>query len=123
MTRWLLATEEAEHAVEAGITGGFWVETAGVMLILPLVAFLLILAFGNKLKNQGAELAIGALAVNCLWATVLFVLNMTDGVLATTTFEIGRIGSDLVFELGWVVDGLSIMMYFLVSVVGLLVFI
>ncbi|HVR77698.1 MAG TPA: NADH-quinone oxidoreductase subunit L [Acidimicrobiia bacterium] len=123
MTRWLLATEEAEHAVEAGITGGFWVETAGVMLVLPLVAFLLILAFGKKLKNQGAELAIGALAVNCLWATVLFVLNMTDGVLATTTFEIGRIGSDLVFELGWVVDGLSIMMYFLVSVVGLLVFI
>jgi NADH-quinone oxidoreductase subunit L len=118
----LLATE-AEHVVEAGVTGGFWVETAGIMLVLPFVAFLLILAFGKRMKNKGAEIAIGALAVNTLWATVLFFLNMTEGVLATTTFEIGRIGGDLVFELGWVVDGLSIMMFFLVNVVGLLVFI
>ena len=119
----VVATEEAEHAVEAGVTGGFWVDTAGIMLVLPFVAFLLILAFGKRMKNDGAEFAIGALAVNSLWATVLFVMNMTDGVLATRQFEIGRIGSNLVFELGWVVDGLSIMMYFLVSVVGLLVFI
>jgi NADH-quinone oxidoreductase subunit L len=118
----LLATE-AEHAVEAGVTGGFWVETAGIMLVLPFVAFLLILAFGKRMKNKGAEIAIGALAVNTLWATVLFYLNMTEGVLAKTTFEIGRIGGDLVFELGWVVDGLSIMMFFLVNFVGLLVFI
>ncbi len=122
MTSQILATE-AEHAVEAGVTGGFWVDTAGIMLVLPFVAFLLILAFGKKMKNDGAEFAIGALAVNSLWATVLFVMNMTDGVLATRTFEIGQIGSNLVFELGWVVDGLSIMMYFLVNVVGLLVFI
>ncbi len=114
---------EAEQAVEAGITGGFWVDNAGIVLILPLVAFLLILAFGKRMKNNGAELAIGALAVNSVWATVLFVMNMTSGVLGQTTFEIARIGSDLVFELGWVVDGLSIMMYFLVSVVGLIVFI
>jgi NADH-quinone oxidoreductase subunit L len=114
---------EAEHAVEAGITGGFWVDGAGIMLVLPFVAFLLILAFGRRMKNHGAELAIGALAINSIWATVLFVMNMTSGVLGQRTFEIARIGSDLVFELGWVVDGLSIMMYFLVSVVGLIVFI
>jgi NADH-quinone oxidoreductase subunit L len=114
---------EAEHAVEAGITGGFWVDGAGIMLVLPFAAFLLILAFGRRMKNHGAELAIGALAINSIWATVLFVMNMTSGVLGQRTFEIARIGSDLVFELGWVVDGLSIMMYFLVSVVGLIVFI
>ncbi len=119
----LILATEAEHAVEAGITGGFFVDTAGIMLILPFVAFLLILGFGKRMKNHGAEIAIGALVINCVWAIVLFVQNMTEGVLAKTTFEIGRIGSDLVFELGWVVDGLSIMMYFLVNVVGLLVFI
>ncbi len=118
----LLATE-SEHAVEGGITGGFFVDTAGIMLVLPFVAFLLILAFGKRLKNHGGEIAIAALAINSVWATVLFVQNMTQGVLAQTDFEIARIGSDLVFELGWVVDGLSIMMYFLVSVVGLIVFI
>ncbi|HEY7469689.1 MAG TPA: NADH-quinone oxidoreductase subunit L [Acidimicrobiia bacterium] len=122
MSSWILATE-AEHAAEAGITGGFWADTAGIMLILPLVAFLLILAFGKRMKNKGGEIAVAALAINTLWATVLFVQNMTEGVLAEYSFEIGRIGSDLVFELGWVVDGLSIMMYFLVSVVGLLVFV
>ena len=118
----LLAAEEPE-AVEAG-TGGFWADTAGIMLVLPFVAFLLILAFGTKLKYKGGVIAVGALAVNLLWATVLFVLIMTDGVLDTeNTFVIAEIGSDLVFELGWMVDGLSIMMYFLVNFVGLLVFV
>ncbi len=118
---WILAQETA-HTVHAG-NGGFWADTAGIMLVLPLVAFLLILAFGKKLRYHGAELAIAALAINSLWALILFLTNMTEGVLSTTTFEIARIGSGLVFELGWVVDGLSIMMYFLVSVVGLFVFI
>ncbi len=117
-----LATE-AEHVVEAGVTDGFWVDTAGIMLVLPFVAFLLIMAVGKRMKREGAEIAIAALAINTVWATVLFVQNMTEGVLAERTFEIGRIGGDLVFELGWVVDGLSIMMFFLVNVVGLLVFI
>jgi NADH-quinone oxidoreductase subunit L len=105
----------------------FWIDTAGIMLILPFVAFGLIMAFGKRMKGKGAEIAIGALAINTVWATVLFVMNMTQGVLARTTFEIGRIGTsaghEIVFELGWVVDGLSIMMYFLINVVGLLVFI
>ena len=116
----ILAAEEG--VVEAG-TGGFWADTAGIMLVLPFVAFLLILAFGKHLKHKGGEIAVGALAINLVWATVLFVMNMTGGVLDQTTFEIARIGSDLVFELGWMVDGLSIMMYFLVNFVGLLVFI
>ncbi len=118
---------EAEHAVEAGITGGFWVDTAGIMLILPFVAFGLIMIFGKRLKRQGAEIAIAALAINTVWAVVLFVMNATEGVLAKTTFEIARIGTvgghEIVFELGWVVDGLSIMMFLLVNLVGLLVFI
>ena len=119
----LVAAEEGGHVVEAG-TGGFWADTAGIMLITPFIAFLAIMAVGKRLKYQGGEIAVAALAVNLIWATVLFVMNMTDGVLDTTnTFEIGRLGSDLVFELGWVVDGLSIMMYFLVNLVGLLVFI
>ncbi len=121
MGMWILA-QETTHAVTAG-NGGFWADTAGIMLALPLVAFLLIMAFGKRMRYHGAELAIGALAINSLWALILFLTNMTEGVLSTTTFEIARIGSGLVFELGWVVDGLSIMMYFLVSVVGLFVFI
>jgi NADH-quinone oxidoreductase subunit L len=118
----LLAAEE--HAAITAGDGGWWADTAGIMLVLPFVAFGLILIVGKRLKYQGGEIAVAALAINLIWASVLFVLNMTEGVLdASNTFEIARIGSDLVFELGWVVDGLSIMMYFLVNFVGLLVFI
>jgi len=103
--------------------GGFWADTAGIMLISPFVAFLAILAFGKRLRYNGAEFAIGALAINTVWAVVLFVMNMTEGVLREPfTFKVGDIGSGLVFELGWAVDGLSIMMYLLVNLVGLLVF-
>ncbi len=117
----VLLAQEA-HAVEAG-TGGWWADTAGIMLVSPFVAMLAIMAVGKRMRYKGAELAIGALAINLVWATVLFVENMTTGVLHEVSFTVGNIGSGLVFELGWMVDGLSIMMYFLVSLVGLLVFI
>jgi NADH-quinone oxidoreductase subunit L len=119
----ILAAEEGEHVARSAGDGGWWADTAGIMLVLPFVAFGLILAVGKRLKYQGGEIAVAALAINLVWATVLFIANMTGGVLDQTTFEIARIGSGLVFELGWVVDGLSIMMYFLVNFVGLLVFI
>jgi NADH-quinone oxidoreductase subunit L len=113
----------ADHLVEAG-TGGFWGDTAWIMLVTPFIAFLAILAVGKRLRYQGGEIAVAALAINLIWATALFILNMTEGVLDLShTYEIGRIGSNLVFELGWALDGLSIMMYFLVNFVGLLVFI
>jgi len=117
-----LAVEEGEHAVHAG-DGGWWADTAGIMLILPFVAMAAIMVFGKRMKSGGGWLAVAALAVNTVWASALMWLNMTEGVLDQTVFEIGRIGADMVFELGWVVDGLSIMMYFLVSFVGLVVFI
>ncbi|MBW3666676.1 MAG: NADH-quinone oxidoreductase subunit L, partial [Actinobacteria bacterium] len=116
----LLAVEEGERSFG---DGGFFADTAGIMLVLPFVAFLLILAFGRRMKYQGGEIAVAALAINTVWATILFVANMTGGILASHTFEIARIGSDLVFELGWLVDGLSILMYFLVNFVGLVVFV
>jgi len=113
-----------EHGAERSFgDGGFFGDTAWIMLVLPFVAFLLIMAFGKRMRHQGGEIAVAALAVNTVWATILFVANMTGGVLASHTFEIARIGSDLVFELGWIVDGLSILMYFLVSLVGLVVFV
>nr|PZN36198.1 MAG: NADH-quinone oxidoreductase subunit L [Actinomycetota bacterium] len=105
-----------------GTEGGFFHDTAGVMIALPFVAFLAILAFGKRLPNQGGEIAVGALAINCIWAVAMFVQNMVSPVVTEYVFEIGRIGSGLSFELGWVIDGLAVMMYLLVNVVGVLVF-
>ena len=106
--------------------GGFFADTAGIMLISPFVAFLLIIWLGKRMRNHGAEFAIGAMAVNLVWASILFFQNMTEGIVREVHFEIANIGlfegRELIFELGWMVDGLSIMMYFVVSFVGLLVF-
>ncbi len=117
-----LAAEEVGEFSE----GGFFADTAGIMLISPFVAFVLIIWLGKRMRNHGAEFAIGAMAVNLVWASILFFQNMTEGIVREVHFEIANIGlfegRELIFELGWMVDGLSIMMYFVVSFVGLLVF-
>ena len=125
MSPLLLAAQEGAH--EFG-TGGVLAEWAGLMLVLPFVAFLLIIFFGKRLKGQGAEFAIGAMAIIFLHALALFIANAGGGIVHEEHFQLARIGilpggEELAFELGWVVDGLSIMMYLVVATVSLLVFI
>jgi NADH-quinone oxidoreductase subunit L len=120
-------SEDAEHAVEVGIDSGPLVELAWLIVVVPLVAAFLIMFFGKKMPWKGWEIAWGAIAFVGLYGTVLFVLNATQGVLYEGTVEIATIGTNIlgepfVLEWGWMVDGLSIMMYFLVGVVGTLVF-
>ena len=66
----LFAAAEATHAGD----GGWWADTAGIMLISPFVAFLPSSPSASASVN-GAEFAIGALAINTVWAVVLFVLT------------------------------------------------
>jgi NADH-quinone oxidoreductase subunit L len=103
------------------------VQYAGILLVLPFAAFLLIIFFGKRLKYQGAEFAIGAMALNWVYAVALFVMTVTQHISRDVQYEIGRIGMiegrPLLFELGWVVDGLSTMMFVVVTTVSLLVFI
>ncbi|MGI9584390.1 MAG: NADH-quinone oxidoreductase subunit L [Acidimicrobiia bacterium] len=126
-TQLILAAEEGSHGEEGahgivpGITDGPLVEFAWLIVVVPIVMSFVILAFGKKSPFKGwlmAELAIGFVAV---YGTVLFILNATQGIVYYGQIEIARVG-DFVLEWGWAVDGLSIMMYFLVGVVGLLVF-
>ena len=113
-----------EGAVTAAGTGGIWAEWAGLMLVGPMLAFVVIVGFGKRMKHQGAEVAIGVMAFNLIWSTVLLFLNMgSQGVLYERSLEIASVGGGLVFELGWMVDGLSIMMYWVVAAVGLAVFV
>ena len=114
----------AEGAAAAASTGGIFSEWAGLMLIGPMLAFVVIVLFGKRMRYQGAEVAIGVMAFNFVWSSVLLVLNMGEqGVLYERSLEIASVGGGLVFELGWIVDGLSIMMYWVVASVGLAVFV
>ena len=123
VTQNLYWAAEEGAAVAAG-TGGIWAEWAGLMLVGPMLAFVVIVGFGKRMKHQGAEVAIGVMAFNLIWSTVLLFLNMgSQGVLYERSLEIASVGGGLVFELGWMVDGLSIMMYWVVAAVGLAVFV
>ena len=122
----ILAAESEGHAPEFS-SGGFFAETAWIMLVLPFVAFLAIVLVGKRMRGQGSELAVGAMGINLVWASVLFVQNMLGGIYREVNLTIGEIGTfagrKLSFELGFVVDGLSIMMYWVVAFVGFLVFV
>ncbi|HSJ71224.1 MAG TPA: NADH-quinone oxidoreductase subunit L [Acidimicrobiia bacterium] len=116
----ILAAEEGA-AIEPGITSGPLVEFAWLIMVVPILATFVILFFGKRSPFKGwlmAELAIGFVAV---YGTVLLFLNATEGIAYYGQIDIATIGAYTI-EWGVAVDGLSIMMYFLVGVVGLLVF-
>ena len=122
MTNFVLAlTAEAEHTIEFG-HGGPLQEWAWLILVAPFIAFVLILAFGKKLKYEGGEIAVGMMGFVFLYGLLLWLDTIRDHVVFEKAVEIADIGNGMVFEWGWVVDGLSSMMYFVVGTVGLLVF-
>ena len=65
----MLATE----APSVGTEGGFFADTAGIMLVLPFLAFLLILAFGKNLKTPN----VGKLASDISKAQSKFTKGFT----------------------------------------------
>ena len=118
----ILAAEGGEKkAAEAGIVDGPIVEFAWLIIVVPILATFVILFFGKRSVFKGWLIAWLGMGFVMVYGTVLFILNATQGVVYYGTIEIAQIGS-YVLEWGWTVDGLSIMMYFLVGVVGFLVF-
>ncbi len=107
--------------VGPGITSGPLVEWVWLLVVMPIIAAFVIMFWGKKLPHKGWEVAWGAIGFVAIYGTVLFVMNAIHGIVYEGAIEIARVG-DFTLEWGWMVDGLSIMMYFLVGVVGFLVF-
>jgi len=104
-----------------GITSGPLVELAWLIVVVPIISAFVIMFFGKKLPYKGWELAWGSIGFVAIYGTVLMFFNATQGIVYEGTVEIAKLG-DFTLEWGWMVDGLSIMMYFLIGVVGFLVF-
>ncbi|MBW2470514.1 MAG: NADH-quinone oxidoreductase subunit L [Deltaproteobacteria bacterium] len=119
-TQILLAAEEGKE-IEPGITEGPIVEFAWLIVIVPIVMTFVILFFGKRSPFKGWLMAWLAMGFVIVYGMVLQVLNWTEGVTYYHQSEVAQIG-DFAIEWGMAVDGLSIMMYFLVGVVGFLVF-
>src|SRR3990170_659297 len=111
------AADEAANLVDGGALARF----AWLIPLVPLVAMVAIVFVGKRLPMKGWELAEGAMLFVAVYGVALFIANASHGISYEGSVEIARIGS-YVIEWGWVVDGLSIMMYAVVGVVGLAVF-
>ena len=118
-TQLLLAAEEG--APKELADGGMLAEFAWLIPVVPLVLMFGILFFGKRLPFKGWELAELSMLFVAVYGVALFVMNADQGIYYEGHIEIARLGS-YVIEWGWVVDGLSIMMYAVVGVVGLAVF-
>src|SRR6056300_1204800 len=94
--------------------GGIAAEYTWLIVVLPFIAALIITFFGKYLPLKGAEIALATIAFIFAFSSYLLYLNVIEGVASEFYINVGSIGSfDL--EFGWVVDGLSIMMYFVVG--------
>ena len=102
--------------------GGLLAQYAWLLVLLPFVAALIITFMGKYLPLKGAEVALATIGLIFFYSSALMYSHITSGVVNEFFINVGSIG---VFdiEFGWVVDGLSIMMYFVVGTVALLVFI
>ncbi|MDC3065304.1 NADH-quinone oxidoreductase subunit L [Acidimicrobiaceae bacterium] len=102
--------------------GGLLAQYAWLLVLMPFVAALIITFMGKYLPLKGAEVALATIGLIFLYSSALMYSHITSGVVNEFFINVGSIG---VFdiEFGWVVDGLSIMMYFVVGTVALLVFI
>ena len=102
--------------------GGVFAEYAWILVVLPFISALIITFFGKKLPYKGAEIALATIGSIFFYSSALLYKHITEGIVNEFFIVVGNIGT-FDIEFGWVVDGLSIMMYFVVGTVALLVFI
>jgi NADH-quinone oxidoreductase subunit L len=120
----LLATTFLAYAEEGAkelSSGGALAAFAWLIPVVPLVLMFAIVFFGKRLPRRGWELAEFSMLFVAVYGVALFIANAQTGIHYEGTIEIATIGS-FTIEWGWLVDGLSIMMYTVVGVVGFAVF-
>ena len=117
----LVFIQENHEEVHAG-DGGTLAEFAWLIPVVPMVMAFAILFFGKFSPWKGWGMATVALGFVAVYGIVLTVVNLQDGIVTQSAIDVGQIG---IFTIEWgvVVDGLSIMMFFLVGIVGFLVFV
>ncbi|MEA2002804.1 MAG: proton-conducting transporter membrane subunit [Actinomycetota bacterium] len=121
------AEEEGGHAVEHFSDGGLLAAGAWLIPVVPMVLAFAIALFGKRSPLKGWGMAWFSMAFVAVYGVALFISNLVEGITYQGAVGIGDIGTDpyghaLGLEWGWMVDGLSIMMYVVVGVVGVLVF-
>jgi NADH-quinone oxidoreductase subunit L len=121
------AAEEGANGVAHYSDGGALAANAWLIPVVPLVATFLIVFFGKRSPFKGWGLAWLSMLFVAGYGVALFFSNLSQGITYQGSVGLANIGTSpygtgLELEWGWMVDGLSIMMYAVVGVVGFLVF-
>jgi NADH-quinone oxidoreductase subunit L len=100
-----------------------FLEYAWLVPVLPLVSAALIAAFGKLMPGQGTELGIAAVALGWIVSVGIAWHTFVNGPIEPyeAAFRWSPLGGGFVFELGMLVDGLTAMMFVLVTTVSLMV--
>jgi NADH-quinone oxidoreductase subunit L len=100
-----------------------FLEYAWLVPVLPLASAALIAMFGKLMPGQGTELGIAAVAIGWIVSVGIAWHTFVNGPMAPyeAAFQWSPLGGGFVFELGMLVDGLTAMMFVLVTTVSLMV--
>jgi proton-translocating NADH-quinone oxidoreductase chain L len=100
-----------------------FLEYAWLVPVLPLLASALIAMFGKLMPGQGTELGIAAVAIAWVVSVGIGWHTFVNGPIEPfeAAFQWSPLGGGFVFELGMLVDGLTAMMFVLVTTVSLMV--
>jgi len=97
---------------------------AWLVVVLPLASAVAITAFGKNLPWKGSELGIASLAISWVLSVLIayqtFIMSPMEEPVEFS-YEWAPMGSEFVFELGMLVDGLTAVMLLLVTTVSLMV--
>ncbi|MFN2557183.1 MAG: NADH-quinone oxidoreductase subunit L [Nitriliruptorales bacterium] len=98
---------------------------AWLIPVVPLVSAAVIAAFGKRLPLKGAEIGIVALAAVLAYSAVIAWMTFVEAVPGTLPVERAvtwsPLGDGVILELGMLIDGLTAMMFLLVTLVSLMV--
>jgi NADH-quinone oxidoreductase subunit L len=100
-----------------------FLEYAWLVPVLPLLSAALIAMFGKLMPGQGTELGIAAVALGWIVSVGIAWHTFVNGPMEPfeQAFRWSPLGGGFVFELGMLVDGLTAMMFVLVTTVSLMV--
>jgi len=124
----VLAAETSE-ALEAVTASGWFLENAWLIPILPGLSFLAILFFGKRFPKRGSEigiLAVGASCVLAMAAAVQWILAVNSAGKESSASAVVRTwtwwqNGGFNFTVGTLVDGLTVTLLVVVTLVSLLV--
>jgi NADH-quinone oxidoreductase subunit L len=115
--------QEGGHAAASSGASNFFADHAFVIPILPFAAFTLILFFGKRMPRKGPEIGIATTLVALIWSVGVLAAyaGKEAGPLVHKAVTWFPFGGDFHLNLGMRIDGLTAVMFVVVTLVSLMV--